>query len=525
MDAGRRLLPAHPGEQWLINQKINTNVLAWWDKAPAPGELVFMGDELRLRAGCDLVEERYGEPIESLYTYAMTKRCCMGRARPERPVRAEVLCAVPSLADWATTDDAVISSSTSSQIIRGKSWESRYSGGWPPKREVVLTADFIAALLALVERVDDDLVNIGAGEEHSIREFAARICRIVGYPAEQIRYDTSRYVGATSKCLSIAKLRRLVPGYRVTPLDQGLEQTIAWFHERRPTSSRMRLLIVDPRHFAGGHSYNYDAAICEAAKALRPGRGLRRPQFVDQSAHPGWTGLKSHSVGHTETRRECGVHPFCRRSAGTAARAPHHRAECLAWLIGSQSCAPSICATASEILRGIAAAASHGAYWSWCRRKRLVRRRAPPAYLHLVLRYSPELVNSGQLSPARFGKLLAGLAEAVEPRVHLYTDSERLSAQYAALAGSPVITLPVPLLAAPPPAVSEGDRARVHVAFLGAARVEKGFCELPRLIERFPPGLGATVQIARDSPDPRIREAVRELEALAARLPAEASSF
>jgi GDP-L-fucose synthase len=59
----------------------------------------------------------------------------------------------------------------------------------------------------------------------------------VGFPFEGIEWDTSRYVGARSKCLETAKLRRLLPELRLTPLDTGLERTIDWF-----LSERERLL-------------------------------------------------------------------------------------------------------------------------------------------------------------------------------------------------------------------------------------------------------------------------------------------
>jgi GDP-L-fucose synthase len=74
-------------------------------------------------------------------------------------------------------------------------------------------------------------VNIGAGEEFTIREFATRICESIGYPAERIQYDTTRYVGAKSKSLAIDKLKSLLPDYEPIALEEGLRRTIAWFYE------------------------------------------------------------------------------------------------------------------------------------------------------------------------------------------------------------------------------------------------------------------------------------------------------
>ena len=84
-------------------------------------------------------------------------------------------------------------------------------------------------------------VNLGAGEEHTLRHFAGLVCELAGYPAERVQWDTSRYVGARSKCLDVARLRRLAPDLRMTPLEEGLRQTIAWFE-----SERERLLLPAP---------------------------------------------------------------------------------------------------------------------------------------------------------------------------------------------------------------------------------------------------------------------------------------
>ena len=73
------------------------------------------------------------------------------------------------------------------------------------------------------------LVNIGGGQEHTIREFAGMICDDVGYDPALIQYDTSKFVGARAKFLIIDKLAGLLPDISFTPLRQGLTQTIAWY--------------------------------------------------------------------------------------------------------------------------------------------------------------------------------------------------------------------------------------------------------------------------------------------------------
>ncbi|MGH7135472.1 MAG: NAD-dependent epimerase/dehydratase family protein, partial [Pirellulales bacterium] len=101
-------------------------------------------------------------------------------------------------------------------------------------RELVFVDDFARIALQLAGNVENEVVNIGAGEEFTIRHFARLICDEVGYDCGRIQFDAGRYVGARSKCLSVEKLRTLLPGYKLTPLKDGLAKTIAWLtHEEQ----------------------------------------------------------------------------------------------------------------------------------------------------------------------------------------------------------------------------------------------------------------------------------------------------
>jgi len=101
------------------------------------------------------------------------------------------------------------------------------------KRELVYVDDFVRTLIELVPLMENDLVNVGGGEDHTIREFASEISRIVGYDSSRIEYDASRYTGATSKLLSIRKLRGFFPEYSPRPLEEGLRSSIAWFYNSK----------------------------------------------------------------------------------------------------------------------------------------------------------------------------------------------------------------------------------------------------------------------------------------------------
>jgi GDP-L-fucose synthase len=124
------------------------------------------------------------------------------------------------------------------KIIRGKQlgepvvlWGDGYQ-----LRELVFVNDFVEDLIKLVAIRDNDLVNIGSGQEFSIRHYAKTICRLVGFDFCKVQFDTSKYVGVKSKRLSTKKLISILGDLHRTDLESGLRRTIDWF-------SRQELLI------------------------------------------------------------------------------------------------------------------------------------------------------------------------------------------------------------------------------------------------------------------------------------------
>ena len=230
----------HQGEQWVINQKINTNVLGYWQKSQPQSKLICMGTSCAYDPNMELKEENYmrGEPIDGLFTYAMTKRMLYaGLLALHRQYGLKYMCFVPSTlygADYHTDGRQMhFIFDLIRKIIRGKRYGEQVVlwGDGYQKREVVYVKDVVGAMLRLSAERENEIVNIGAGEEFTIREFAERICGKVGYDFGKIQFDTSKYVGAKSKCLNIDKLRKVAPWHSQTPLDNGLSATIEWFEK------------------------------------------------------------------------------------------------------------------------------------------------------------------------------------------------------------------------------------------------------------------------------------------------------
>lgn len=228
----------HQGEQWIINQQINTNVLNWWKEQQAQAKMIAIGSSCCYQPGTPHLEENFlsGLPIESLFTYAMTKRMLYtGLISLNKQFGMKYLFVVPSTLygpDYHLDGRQMhFIFDLMRKISNGKNKAEKVElwGDGSQKRELIHVRDFISATLQLNKTVDNEIVNIGAGEEYSIKDFAKMLCEIIGYDSNKISYDTSKYVGAQSKFLRTDKLKKLLPEFKQISLAKGLKETVEWF--------------------------------------------------------------------------------------------------------------------------------------------------------------------------------------------------------------------------------------------------------------------------------------------------------
>jgi GDP-L-fucose synthase len=101
-------------------------------------------------------------------------------------------------------------------------------GTGKPRREFLHVDDLAAACLLLLERYDSpEIINIGCGEDVTIRELAELICDVVGFDGELV-WDKTKPDGTPRKLLDVTRIRAL--GWQPTiPLRQGIAQTYRWF--------------------------------------------------------------------------------------------------------------------------------------------------------------------------------------------------------------------------------------------------------------------------------------------------------
>jgi len=103
-------------------------------------------------------------------------------------------------------------------------------GSGEPRREFLHVDDMAQAAVFLMLHYDSaDIINVGVGEDISIRELAELVCRVVGYRG-QLVFDESKPDGTPRKLLDVSRLRNLGWRPRIN-LEEGIAQAYQWFLE------------------------------------------------------------------------------------------------------------------------------------------------------------------------------------------------------------------------------------------------------------------------------------------------------
>lgn len=107
-------------------------------------------------------------------------------------------------------------------------------GSGSPRREFLHVDDLAAACVRLLEAYDgDEPVNIGCGEDLTIRELAETVRDVTGYQG-RIGWDTSKPDGTPRKLLDVTRLSSL--GFKPQiPLRDGVARTYAWWLGQLPS--------------------------------------------------------------------------------------------------------------------------------------------------------------------------------------------------------------------------------------------------------------------------------------------------
>lgn len=105
-------------------------------------------------------------------------------------------------------------------------------GTGTPTREFLHSRDMASACLFLLEHYDgDDPINMGVGEDLSLRELSERIAAAAGYTGTT-EWDTGKPDGTPRRLMDVSRLTSM--GWSPSiDLNEGIAEVVAWFREHR----------------------------------------------------------------------------------------------------------------------------------------------------------------------------------------------------------------------------------------------------------------------------------------------------
>ena len=117
-------------------------------------------------------------------------------------------------------------------LEKSKHWVVKLWGDGSARREFLHVDDLATALLICMERYDsEEIINIGTGEDVTIKELAEMIVEVTGYENDY-EWDTSKPNGTPRKVLNVDKVKSLGWEPKIS-LREGLESTYEWMKNNR----------------------------------------------------------------------------------------------------------------------------------------------------------------------------------------------------------------------------------------------------------------------------------------------------
>lgn len=224
------------GDQWIINQKINTNILEWWKINHPKAKMIAFGTSASYCAEYKMEESKYmlGTPIDKFYAYAMTKRMLLvGLESLHKQYNLDYLYLIPSTIYGPNYHEDGRELHFIYDIIK-KILNAKYlntnillQGNGYQKREIIYIKDIVKIIYELNEKNSNKIINIGNGTAYSIRKFAKIISKIIKLDSNKIEYDNRRNIGIKNKLLDVTLCNKYI-SFDQVDLSEGLRETIEW---------------------------------------------------------------------------------------------------------------------------------------------------------------------------------------------------------------------------------------------------------------------------------------------------------
>jgi GDP-L-fucose synthase len=231
---------ANPGRYWYANQAMGLNVLEQ-SRASAVEKLVLIGTTCSYPKHTPIPFSEddlwNGYPEESNAPYGVAKKSLLVGAKAYREQYGlNAVYVIPSNLYGPRDKFDLATSHVIPGMIRKMSEAADRGerevvlwGDGSPTREFLYVEDCAEGIDLAAERYEGvEPVNLGTGDEISIRDLAELIADATGYAGE-ITWDISKPNGQPRRRLDVSKAQTLF-GFRArTPLREGIERTVAWY--------------------------------------------------------------------------------------------------------------------------------------------------------------------------------------------------------------------------------------------------------------------------------------------------------
>jgi len=224
----------HPGEQYLLNQRMNNNILEVWKDIQPQAKFITFGTSCGYSDNEIKVESNYmkGDPESGYRTYGYIKRMLLvGLEALAQEFDMKYVYFIPSTlyGEKYDLDDKHFIFDLIRKISGAK------ESGRPPvlwgtgdqRRDLLYSRDAIRLILSTLN-TNNQVINLCSGNNYSIKEYAQIICDIIDFDFNKIEFDKNAFVGAMSKNL----VNTFYKDAEFTSINEGLKNTIQYFNNR-----------------------------------------------------------------------------------------------------------------------------------------------------------------------------------------------------------------------------------------------------------------------------------------------------
>jgi GDP-L-fucose synthase len=234
----------HSGDYFRSNIMINTNVLESARLCNTKKLISFMSTCVfpdQCEYPLNEKDIHNGPPHPSNFGYAYAKRMLEIQSNAYRKEwNCNFIVAVPTNIygpndNWSLEEGHVVPSLIHKTYLAKKnSTDLVVWGSGKPLREFIYSHDIGRLALWALDNYDEDSpLILSHGEEISIGDLVGLVTREMGFKGKVIM-DTTKPDGQYRKPSDTSKLRRYLPDFKFTPIEEGIHKTVQWFVENYP---------------------------------------------------------------------------------------------------------------------------------------------------------------------------------------------------------------------------------------------------------------------------------------------------